>query len=81
MDEQILNQKIMAVESTMKDDTLEDGITILAATLSAVIVGAVQDNQFDRNKIHDFFREMESRISKALNLPVRNKKMGIRRGE
>ena len=44
----------------LADETLADGLSILSATLASIIVGAIQDGQFDRYKLGEYFSELEA---------------------
>jgi hypothetical protein len=67
MDQKTLEQKIIDVESVLADETLADGLSILSATLASIIVGAIQDGQFDRYKLGEYFSELENRILKTFD--------------
>ncbi len=67
MDQKTLEQKIIDVESVLADETLADGLSILSATLASIIVGAIQDRQFDRYKLVEYFSELENRILKTFD--------------
>lgn len=67
MDQKTLEQKIIDVESVLADETLADGLSILSATLASIIVGAIQDRQFDRYKLGEYFSELENRILKTFD--------------
>jgi len=70
MDQKTLEQKIIDVESVLADETLADGLSILSATLASIIVGAIQDGQFDKHKLGEYFGELESKIMNTLGSPV-----------
>ena len=77
MDQKTLEQKIISVESVLADETLADGLSILSATLASIIVGAIQDGQFDPYRLGEYFDDLENRIMKTLGTPTGR---GISRG-
>ena len=72
-----LQDNISKIEKTIEDEELADGLDILAATLSHALILSIQSGNFNRERLHDFFEEMESRIMSATRMEKKN--IGIRR--
>lgn len=77
MDAKKLQDNISKIEKTIEDEELADGLDILAATLSHALILSIQSGNFNRERLHDFFEEMESRIMSATRMEKKN--IGIRR--
>jgi hypothetical protein len=80
MDVKKLNENIAKIEKSIENEELADGLDILAATLSHALALSIQSGNFNRNKLHEFFEEMENRIMSATkNDNASGHNIGIRR--
>ena len=62
MNEKKLNKSVVEIEKSIENEQLEDGLTILSATLAHTLILAINNGHFDRSKLHVFFEEIESRV-------------------
>lgn len=81
MDRKKLIEKISAIEKTVEDESLGDGLTIMSAALSHAIALSIESGNFDETKLHDFMLEMERKIKISIRQnAIDNKKIiGIKR--
>ena len=80
MDVKKLNENIAKIEKSIENEELADGLDILAATLSQALALSIQSGNFNRNKLHEFFEEMENRIMSATRSDYPGKhNLGIKR--
>ncbi len=75
MDQNKLNEMIVRMETPLKDETLADSITAISATLAHVLILSIQQNAFEKRKLHEFFDELETRIV------IETKPKGIKRAD
>ena len=70
-----LEKKVATILSEVKDNTVSDGLDILAASLAAAIVSANATGLFDKVDLHPYMVNLEERIDKTLkvlDVPKRN---------
>ena len=65
MDQKALNNIIVKLEQEIKEMPLDEGITVVSAELAHILTLSIKQNQFKRERLHDFFEEMENRIMSA----------------
>lgn len=57
-----IENKIIAIENTIGDDSLPDGITAVSGALAHILTMAIKQDAFDRRKLKEFFEELEAKI-------------------
>ena len=77
---QDIEKKIIELEKIISESTLDEGITVVSGALAHILSMAINQNAFDRNRLHDYFEELEARIMRITkDTAAQSKIKGIRR--
>ena len=77
MNTEDLKRRVSSILRNIEDESIPDGMDILSAAISSVLISAMASGMLKPADVHDYFSELERRISKTFKreaLQIQRKK-------